>query len=374
MTHTLRISHAGTHNSSASADGDGNYPVRMIRKQLSDSEISPTNIRYNTTTHKIQITIDGGTTWVNYPDDPRSNPIYRLPPRAGSSPQCNAAANMTAHVSDYVTTALLTAGAVEAIAATVLDFGLIIFPVTGVVGLLVDLIAVTVSNLVALGTTAIAAAMTSGVYDQLTEIIYCRSSSDGQVSASQLADIEAKVSASISTTAALIINSILEMWGSVGLSNVGTQGTAAGSCGSYACEWCYEFSFATEDHHAFWSADASYGHWVSSGYLGHGAWFGNTGGLILRCNFASTEVTYCEYDVAWTGTPDELAFLWRSGGSTLHTTLVTPVSSPQTAIDTRTLTINQMCLNPYGASLPALAIGRVLFKGHGTNPFGSDNC
>lgn len=235
MTHTLKIVHDGTHNPSATPDADGNYVVNIVRKGLSDTEITPANIRTNPTTHDLEVTTDGGTTWTPAPgQDPRHADQYRIPPRSGSAAQCDAAANMRARFKQSMD-ALIGAG--NAITAFSLSLAVIV-QFMFEVGWIIDALLYVFSTLFAAGASALNAAMTTAVYDQLENIFFCNIGSDGSVTFAQLEAIKAAVAEKIGGDATIYIDLLLSAWGEVGLSNAGATGLAVGSCGSFICYDC----------------------------------------------------------------------------------------------------------------------------------------
>src|SRR5664279_300419 len=124
----------------------------VIRKKLTPDEIHKPDLRYNTTTHTVQRTIDGGTTWVNSAaDDPRYNPASKLAPRTGSNIPCNTAANAVYYLQTQLNKII---DATAAAAAIVEGIGVLasFFPE---VGIMVDIFAGIVSSVLALGASTV---------------------------------------------------------------------------------------------------------------------------------------------------------------------------------------------------------------------------
>src|SRR5664279_4744586 len=151
----------------------------VIRKKLTPDEIHKPDLRYNTTTHTVQRTIDGGTTWVNSAaDDPRYNPASKLAPRTGSNIPCNTAANAVYYLQTQLNKILDATGVASAIVEGIGVLAMF-FPE---VGILVDILADVVSAVLGLGASYVAAAMTTAVYHTLRDIIACNIAPDGSVS------------------------------------------------------------------------------------------------------------------------------------------------------------------------------------------------
>jgi hypothetical protein len=215
--------------------------VKIIRGRLDPADVSNPHIRYNSETDEIEITPDGGTTWNPAPgSDPRHALAFLKPPVAGSSKQCDAAANMVKWIKDFIDnlTALLATGAtVTGIANAILLPVDLLFPGGDLLGLILEIADV----IFGIGATALAAAFTSDQYDLLLCSFYCNAGIDGQVSADSLAEIKTEVTAELNTTAALVVNEILLLQGEIGLSNAGAIGSETGDCDGCDCGWCVEW-------------------------------------------------------------------------------------------------------------------------------------
>jgi len=245
MTHTLTIQHKGTHNSSATPDADGNYVVAIVRKSLSDSEITPANLRYNTGSGTVQRTLDGGSTWIDSPtDDPRYNPIGKKTPRTGSSIPCYSAINAVHYLKAQVDTAIN--GTSEAVA--IIDGIAVLASFFPEIGLAVDFFAAVVAAVLTLGQSTVNTAMSTTVYDTLRDIIACNISPDGSVNHTQLLRIEAQVTALIGGTASTVINLMLTSWGEVGLQNAAATGSLTGTCSGTGCKHYLYLDFTIDQH------------------------------------------------------------------------------------------------------------------------------
>lgn len=220
--------------------------MNIIRKKLTPDEVSPPNLRYNSDCDCIQQTPDGGTTWTDTPgQDPRSADGFRLPPRGGSDPRCDAAANMRANIETQITNvgnAMSTAN--NSLSGISVIIG--IFSFAAELTLLPTLILDFCNYFFGVGVSALQAAFTSTVYDELENIFYCNISADGTVTAAQFTAIQNAVSDHFGALnqVNLALQLQLNFMGAVQLSNAGATGTAVGSCGSFECcpdglEWCH---------------------------------------------------------------------------------------------------------------------------------------
>lgn len=221
--------------------------LQVVRKELSPSEVYPTNLRYNSDCDCTQQTYDGGETWVDQPAaDPRHNTAYQFPPIVSDDPRCQAAANMSLFFENLIGTAL----GVLAAGLDILGVATAIMPVfieLGPFAILFDIGLGLGSGLISLGVTVINSEFTPEVYDLLTCIFYCAIEDDGSVTAADLADIISKIADDLNPDVELIMGLCFLLMGEVGLSNAGTTGEAPADCDECGCEWCYEWDFTVSD-------------------------------------------------------------------------------------------------------------------------------
>jgi len=215
--------------------------IQVLRKRLTETDVTPANLRYNADCDCVQMTPDGGTTWNDAPgSDPRHAPGFRLPPRTGTDRRCDAAANQVKWLRDFiesVTTLLEAAGLAFQVANLLLDFIDLLFPG----GVLVELLINIGAELFTIGGAALDAAFTETEWELLLCIFFCGDDLDGQVNADLFSSITSQVTAQLNTTAALVTNLVLSSQGEVGLSNAGTLGSETADCSSCGCTWCYNF-------------------------------------------------------------------------------------------------------------------------------------
>lgn len=213
-----------------------NQPMMVVRKRLSSTEISNPDFRIEDDV--VQQTGDGGVTWVDSPaNDVRHAPAWRLPPVVADDQKCQAAANMTRFLVlwfEELLPILSAAGSGWALLSTLI----LLFVVLGPFALVVIMLDVA-ATLLGIGATAIGAAFTTEVFDQLTCIFYCNIGEDGQVSAEQLASINSDVDDQIGGIAATVLHLIFALVGEVGVSNWGARGDAPADCSGCDCGWVY---------------------------------------------------------------------------------------------------------------------------------------
>lgn len=223
-----------THQIYVQKDDNPDTIIEVLRKELSPSEITPTNLRWNEDCDCVQQTFDGGDTWVDAPgQDPRSAPGFGAPPLATDDPRCDAAANMVEFLRNNVALVLAAENAVE-LGSQMLAFIGLTIPAIGTVVALISIIA---GLLLALGAEVIAEAFTSDVYDAFLCIFYCNIDNDGQMSDAQLSAIYAAVAAQFDITVQAVFGYYGQLFGPVGWSNAGALGTQTGDCGDCNCTW-----------------------------------------------------------------------------------------------------------------------------------------
>lgn len=203
-------------------------------------------ILYDADTDTITRTLDGGTTYTDAPQlDPRHSDSFRYPPNTASDPRCQSAANMVRWISDLIDQVVLVvdeAGTAEGLIAIMLPFLVELGPF----GVLIDLVLALAFLLFSAGATAISAAFTSTVYDDMLCIFYCGVEDDGTVTATGLGLIKARIDAEIGGLVATVMDGMLFLMGEVGLSNAGATGDAPADCsGCASCDWVYEWDFTT---------------------------------------------------------------------------------------------------------------------------------
>lgn len=242
--------------------------ISVIRKRLSEDQVTPPNTRWDETCNCVQTSPDNGTTW-NRDDgqDPRVNPAGKLPALSGGDPQCDAAERIGAAFNRYVDTVLAAASIVEAING-VLSFLLIFLPA---IGIILAAIGAGIEVLFGIGTTLISVDMTDAVYEQIKCIIYCHLSTDGQMSQDQLDAINADISTNVGGVPNDVWTVYQNALGFVGLSNSGVKGIETGDCTDCDCGWCFEWDFSAVSGIAdgWFVADGTSGVWTpGTGWVG----------------------------------------------------------------------------------------------------------
>lgn len=305
--------------------------MKVIRKKLTADEITPANVRYNTTTHAVQTTTDGGTTWVDNPgSDPRTSDAYRLPPRAPSGTRnCDAAANMTNFLKAHMDTVIAGLGLTAILSFLSVLLYLTFFPL----GLVLDIVFTAIISLQAIGSSTLNTAMTTTVYNQLTCIFFCNLQSDGTVSAAGFANIQSQVTAQIGGTAATAINLVLSAWGPVQLSNAGATGTVTGSCGGCTgCEYCFRMDFAGDFGGPSWRAGTllGRGRYVAGvGFLSNDSGSESSIFIQLILDGLGTEALVDRIDIEYDGTfapGGDISRLWtfdHTGTAVLRASRIT---------------------------------------------------
>lgn len=230
--------------------------MQVVRKRLSEREGAPPDTRYNPDCDCVETSVDGGMTWTqNDGADPRKNPAYQQPPNTAPDVRCAAAAGMVEDVRRVVNAGIAGVGTVG-VGAILLT--IVVIPFFWAY-LLITLIA---SLLLLIGSSALAAAFTTEVYDGLLCMFYDNIDTDGRIDESGFAAVQSAAAGEWSSAAidgALAI--VLQLHGIVGLNNAGV--VYADPDAECVCDtWCYVLDLAISD--GGWTPyGAGQGHWES---------------------------------------------------------------------------------------------------------------
>lgn len=210
--------------------------MEIVRKYLTPDEISPPNQRYDEAADTVQVTPDGGTTWIDQPElDPRT--VNQFAPLTGVTAQCDAAARMSAALED-VLTALLTAmqgGAGVAAIQGILLGWLAVFALFSVLVALVALIAAIIA---AIGYVVLFGEFDGFDWDSLTCLIFCRVDAGGQLNATSVANLKADITSNYTSVQATVINALIDYAGFGGLNAFAASRSETGDCAACECIEC----------------------------------------------------------------------------------------------------------------------------------------
>lgn len=216
----------------------GEPNIQVVRKELSDTEVTPSNLRWNSGTNTVQQTPDGGTTWTDTPSaDPRYAPGFQLPSRGGADPRCDATANMLAQLKKATNIFESELAQVQA-ANALLDIILVFLPEVGIV---IEALLAATEFILTIGADVIAAAFTDAQWDIVKCILYCDIAADGTVDQTIFDKILDDMHTQNTTVVYDVLYTILTLGiGVVGLSNAGATGSETTDCSGCDCGWCYQ--------------------------------------------------------------------------------------------------------------------------------------
>lgn len=195
--------------------------------------------RYNPDTDTLQVSFDGGATWVDAPDlDPRNQTL--LPPLDTADPRCDSAANIVHEIRSIVDQQIeaLQNDAGEAVLATLITAAMALF---GYFALLVALAVALAGLFLALGAHELEILFTDELYDTLLCIFYCRMNPSGQLDAERLALVISDINEQLVLGAALLLTNFMNYAGYGGLNNIAASGSQTGDCDDCGCSWCREW-------------------------------------------------------------------------------------------------------------------------------------
>lgn len=203
----------------------------IIRRKLDPNTVYPETLRYNDSTDAVESFVNGE--WVENPEaDPRTQTTY--PPRITSDSACDAAQSVADALKANVDSTILAidnAATGFTIAGTIL--GLFTF---GVFGVFIGLALTLADTMIGIGGSALTAALTEGVYDQLKCIINCQMDDNGRLKSGGFAAIQGDVNSQIGGVAAVVLNAMLSLAGEGGVNNLASIGSSTGDCSECDCE------------------------------------------------------------------------------------------------------------------------------------------
>lgn len=189
---------------------------------------------------QIQSSTDGGITWE---DDPAADPRLtapRFPPLPGEDgnvKKCTAANNAAGQIKIAADQLIADSGAWAGLTALIgILLGVLAFlSIIGSGGILTPFVVTLAGTLLGAGSAAFNAAMTEDVYNRLVCTFYCNMQEDGSFTEGNLADIHDALQTTETGIAQEYLEELINMIGSVGLTNMGR--TSGGSV-SYDCAEC----------------------------------------------------------------------------------------------------------------------------------------
>lgn len=222
-------------------DDDPDTTIQVVRDELNPNDVSPTNRRYNPDTDKVEVLNPDDTWTANDGADPRTNTGGQFAPPVADDVRCQAAANMSRWYEDLIDGVLVNIGFASG-GVGLMTVLLAALEFLGPFGILLDLILGLGFILFDAGATAISAAFTAEIYDQLTCIFYCAIDEAGVVSVDALASIQASIDTDIGGLVATVMDAMLFLQGNVGLTNCGAVGMAPANCSACICDvFCHEW-------------------------------------------------------------------------------------------------------------------------------------
>lgn len=354
---------------------DVNAPMMVIRKLLDPREVANPTTRYNPDCDCVELTPDGGNTWIPEPAlDPRHNPSFKKPPLDNPDARCIGATNLRNYTEQIIQG--VTDNAAFFSAATHV-LGVITFFMPGI-DLIIDVILEVIGGLVDLGREALVTDFTEAAYDDLKCIFYCNEQADGSFTAGNIAAIQSQIHTQMGGIIPEAMDFIFTILGEVGASNAASADTPEANCSACDCgSWCWVIDFTIDD--GGYSSEGDLGAHYTSGV----GWESNTSGgwrgtyiqspVFAAVEFTRIEIVYTALDNVMNHTIDgylsgERQFLYSFAGliSIDHHVAWDGVAT----IDYIKLSVQNSDTFPAGYS----KISKVIYYGNGINPFGVDNC
>lgn len=369
----LWVMNTGTANPAV----EGTPTMAVIRKRLDQTEVTPSNLRWNVDCDCVQQTPDNGSTWIDSPtQDPRSSTIFQVPLRTTGDVRCDSAQQMHDQIKSMLDAIIASSSILQAINAVVGIVSLFFFEI----GIVIEALWAIVTAVFGVGTTVLDAALDTTAYDQLLCILYCEIGADGSVDLDQFDTIAGRVNAEINTVAAFAITSAMQTIGFVGMTNAGALGEVTGDCAGCDCGWCQAWDFLPSDggYAAFFYASV----WT----LGEGWRQGDdpshaTEGSAITLNFTAGNITHAEftYDATLGTTPgNATVFLFLSGVQVQREDVAAANGTNTWQWDGDPTMADQVVFAVQVSGAGALnGLGSIIhaqLEGIDTSPFGADNC
>ncbi len=359
--------------------------MKIIRGRLSNSQVTPANLRWNSTTDLVQQTPDGGTTWVDAPgQDPRHASGFELPPRTGGDPQCDAAANMIAKLKSMVGIFEAEIAQLQAINA-LLDVVLVFLPEVGIV--LEALLALT-EFLLTIGADVISAAFTDAQWALVEQALYCNLHSDGTIDHNGFLSAISRIHDDCSATVYDVLYFALPTLGEVGLSNAGATGTDTGDCTGFDCQWCYQYLWQACVADS-WNTVPGFSNTLRCDETPH-FWQGLGGaapaalGIFAQIGDGEGNTHITGFTLEWAlddaqGAQDQVVRFYDHAGGTLLYAWDSGIGDHGTTSGTTTVHITGLDLHPGQVALVGYAHDYAIafnfsLEGDGYRPFPATNC
>jgi len=227
-----------------STDGGVNWSLAFdFRRCLFDEQINPPLTRYNEdSTHEEQ-SIDGGTTWVEIPDGRDKSPLTTDIYADRDDPVCWHANNATLFVK------FLIEDSGDDIIAIISAFTAYLLSVLASPPAAWIINAV-VTGVLEAGLASARSQMDDLHYEELTEILYCNSDVSWGWTPLGWAAALNEINDKFPLAASLFTQGIIQLMGSIGLSNAGHMHfTENADCSDIDCgEWWYQFDFVLDNY------------------------------------------------------------------------------------------------------------------------------
>jgi len=333
-----------------------------------------------------QVSYDNGETWEDAPDlDPRETSI-QFPEQEygpGTNEKCAAAENVMQGIKSQLEQSVdeLNLG-VSLVALIASILAVVAVFMSG--GTLAPLVTALGGALFGAGSVAIEAAFTSEVWDDFRCIVYTHIPDDGVFTQAAIDAIWAQIGDDFIGIVVTILRSYVEMFGAVGMTNLGRTGSADGTdCADCDGEWCWTIDFTENDQE--WSPYlAAY---YAEYYSGQG-WGADTSTADDHVCYiqspAMPDMQLTRVEVHCTSAPQ--AFTWLQGFDGVSGVIDEKVNDPDAVTiyepeaplefwevnNLRVLIQSGEGTPPY----PDLTakIFKIVLYGIGSNPFGTDNC
>jgi len=224
---------------------------RLMMSCCGDS--NPTIYRY-TVDGVLQRSDDGGTTWVDAPQNDIRTNATEFPPMEGADgtdKRCLAATGMRDLIKQQVGDNLTDDMTRYTLAQLITDW---VTTMIGTSNPFQALLTIVVNQIFALVIAVLRPALTTGVYEQLLCIFYNNMSDDASFTSAQWEQVRTDILADITGIAGVFFEHLVYLLGERGLTNLArASGATVGSCGDCDEFWCFDGDFTALSYNTIFS-------------------------------------------------------------------------------------------------------------------------
>lgn len=209
--------------------------MKIIRGKLAPLTPIGVRVRYDEATGAVQVSYDGGNTWVNEPEyDPRLN--NHTPPPDTADPRCAAAERITAGTQEVIEYVLQQLDTTAALATIVQGAIRLLTPLFTYIPYL-SLVYTAINAIAGLGSLVLHSAFDSFDFSSLKCLLYCRLDAEGRLNQDSFEALLADIADAYDDVVEAVLYNLYSMAGFAGLNDQAYIRAEDGDCTSCNCNW-----------------------------------------------------------------------------------------------------------------------------------------